>query len=234
MTNTPNARRVCFFVLATAILAWATVMAQEPTPTPQPPKPAQSPTGESQRSNTGNVGRIIVGTSSNHDVSSPLTDLEKNTTPATRQPVSVEKLEQPELRYRLLHHFPSVQFCDPYCIPSCRPDVQDALTAFPEIRKDEATFAAITQHLGLKAKTEFTEADKATIYREYRKLLVAVRLEPAQTGYEFELDYFRDIPWTSPHGIPDRREGHRVTGIIVPPDKITVISDTPARLGCPI
>lgn len=100
-----------------------------------------------------------MGTSSHHDVSPPLSDLEKNTTQAESQPVSIEKLEQPELRYRLLDHFPSLQFCDPYCITPCRPDVQDALTTFPEIRKDEATFAATTQHLGLKEKTEVFAVD---------------------------------------------------------------------------
>jgi hypothetical protein len=80
----------------------------------------------------------------------------------------------------------------------------------------------------LKGKTEFTDADKAKIYREYRKLRASVRLEPAGSGYKFELGTLESKSPTQ------MAEGYLVEGVIDPPDKITVLKKTPARLGCPI
>lgn len=222
MANMFSARRASIvLVMATAILA-----AQEPTIAPEAAKPAQS------RSAAPSAPTLTpqVQKPTGPVVSPPLSDLAKQTMdakpPSRYQPI--EKLEHPELRYRLLEHFVHVQYCDRYSWPLALSDVPDALRAFPEIRKDQATFAAITQHLGLKGKTEFTDADKAKIYREYRKLRAAVRLEPAEAGYKFELGYLES---ESPSQMV---EGYLVEGVIVPPDKITVLKKTPARLGCPI
>jgi len=157
-------------------------------------------------------------------------------TPPSRH-VPIVKLEQPELRYRLIEHFPYVHYCDPYCIPMCRRDGQgeDALRAFRELKeKDPATFAAILQHAGWKGKTEFSNADKGAIYGQYLKLSGSVRLEPAEAGYKFELADNEPLPGPSRNGVPSRTQGYRIEGVIVPPDKITVLRKTPAWVGCPI
>lgn len=143
--------------------------------------------------------------------------------PIDRPHPVIEKIDQPELRYRLLSYFGNVHYCDPYAYPMTHSDVEDALTVFPEIRKDPATFAAITQHAGLKGETEFTDAAKVTIYREYRKLRWAVRLKFADSGNSFELAYFDSLG-----------QGFRVAGVIGPGDKIRVVSKEPAVLRCPI
>jgi Hint domain-containing protein len=225
MKNKPKARPTWLFivVMATILAGVGAAALQSPTPTPTP-----------ESAKPGNVGRVITGVAEGPVESPPLSELARNP-PPQRPPYhpAIEKIAQPELRYRLLDHFGHIHYCDPYMYPVGRSDVQDALTVFPEIRRDPATFAVITQHAGLKGKTEFTDADKQTIYREYRKLRWAVRLERAGSGYKFKLAYYGAPAARSRPGIPGGN-GYRVEGTIIPPDKITVLRREPAYLTCPI
>src|SRR5690348_7212672 len=157
-------------------------------------------------------------------------------TPPSRY-VPIVKLEQPELRYRLLAHFPNVRYCDPYCVPNCvrQGHEQDALKAFAELKeKDPDTLATILEHQGLKGKAAFINADKAVIYGQYLKLRGSVRLQPATAGYKFELADTEALPGPIRNGVLIRTQGYRIEGVIVPPDKITVLKKTPAWVGCPI
>lgn len=182
-------------------------------PVPEPP-------------NASHVGTIISGQSAPAKQSSGTVSAAQATKGQIQSRSSyppIEKIDQPGLRYRLLDYFGQIRDCDSYSYPVGRSDLQDALTAFPEIRNDQPTFAAITEHAGWKGKTDFTDAEKAAIYRQYRKLRWAVRLEPAASGYNFKLAYFDNM-----------HQGFLVMGVITPPDKIKVLQKEPARLQCPI
>src|SRR5438445_1530096 len=110
---------------------------------------------------------------------------------------AIEKITAPELRYRLFSYFGDrdIWFCGPPFAPafSAVREKEDALKAFPEIQKDSQTFQAIAEHLGLGATNEFSDTQKVLIYREYNRLHGALRLEPTDAKYKFDLA-FRDKP----------------------------------------
>ncbi len=220
MTNTPKARSVLLFNLVIAAILVPAAVAGTQNATP-----AASPTPERAKPA---VGRIISGVMEGGVESRPLRDLAKKpmAQPSQRWRYSpIVKLEQPELRYRLLEHFPYIHYCDAYCIGPCVSDIPDGPRGFAEIQeKDPQTLAAILGHAGWKGKTEFSDAEKASVYRQYRKLRGAVRLKAAESGYEFELAYVEPGP---------RGQGFRVMGQITPQGSITVLRKAPAYLGCP-
>jgi hypothetical protein len=91
-----------------------------------------------------------------------------------------------ELKYRLDTRY-NVFFCDPDFWPVVRGDEQErALHRFPEIAADAEEFQAILQHLGLTGRTEFTAAEKLSIYREHKRL-AAIALEPKGAAFAFSL-----------------------------------------------
>ncbi len=141
--------------------------------------------------------------------------------PATN---AIEKITAPELRYRLFRYFGDIWFCGPAIFNVLR-EKEDALKAFPEIQKDSQTFQAIAEHLGLGATNEFSDAQKLPIYHEYKRLHEALRLEPTDAKYKFDLA-FRDKPGPG--------QGFRVQGVIDPHDGITILKKEPVILSCPI
>jgi hypothetical protein len=91
-----------------------------------------------------------------------------------------------ELKYRLDTRF-TVFFCDPDFWPVVRGDEQErALQRFPEIAADAEKFVAILEHLGFTGRTEFTPAEKLSIYREDKRL-AAITLEPQGAAFTFSL-----------------------------------------------
>lgn len=216
-----NALRTATALLFICVLTTAFFLARARAA--QSGSPATPATGSP---NAGHVGTIVAGQSAPAKQSQSMgraAQATKGQAQSRSQYPPIEKIDQPGLRYRLLDYFGQVHYCDSYSYPVGRSDLHDALTAFPEIRNDQATFAAITEHVGWKGRTDFTDADKAAIYRQYRKLRWAVRLEPAGSQYSFQLAYFDNL-----------HQGFRVTGVITPPDKIKVLSKEPALLKCPI
>jgi hypothetical protein len=160
---------------------------------------------------------------------SPTASLGKKTQQSAHAPNVLEKITVPELRYRLFSYFGNVWFCDPDSYPVARlTEKEDALKAFPEIQNDSQTFQAIAEHLGLNATKEFTDAQKLLIYREYKRLRGALRLEPMDANYKFELA-FRDKSGRDKSG-----QGFRVQGVIDPQDGITILKKEPVFLTCPI
>ncbi len=143
--------------------------------------------------------------------------------PATN---AIEKITAPELRYQLFSYFGHIWFCDPDSRVG-RPliEKEGALKAFPEIQKDSQTFQAIAEHLGLGATNEFSDTQKLLIHREYKRLHGALRLEPTDAKYKFDLA-FRDKPGPG--------QGFRVQGVIDPHDGITILKKEPVILSCPI
>ena len=143
---------------------------------------------------------------------------------------TIEKITAPEVRYRLFGYFGHIWFCDPDSYPVGRPmsEKGDALKAFEEIQKDSPTLQAIADHLGLQATNEFSDAQKLLIYREYKRLRGALRLEPMDAKYKFELA-FRDKS-----GQGKSAQGFRVQGVIDPHDGINILKKEPVFLTCPI
>jgi hypothetical protein len=139
-------------------------------------------------------------------------------------PIPVKKVTFPELRYRILEHFGRVWFCDPDMFPIARiaKEKGDALQAFPNIQKDTATFDAIAKHLQLKGIADLSVEQKLTVYREYKKLLGATRLEAAGDKFGFKI------------GVKDKDGDFGIEGTIDRQGQITVLKKDATFLTCPM
>jgi hypothetical protein len=133
---------------------------------------------------------------------------------------TVEQVVLPELRYRLIDRFGPVRFCDPECPSSCRfvLEQQHAEDAFPQIRSQDGAFRKIVEHLGFGAVREFSGEQKLSVYREYKKLLCGMNLEPRGENHKFKLA---------------SAKGFRVEGTISPKGEITVVAEEPYVVICP-
>ena len=162
-----------------------------------------------------------------HDISPPLKELQASSS-ETSPAVPIEKLIAPELRYRIVQEFGPIFFCDPDMHPVGHDDRPRALTAFPEIQKDVDTFRAITKNYRLDTIAEFSDIDKVTVYREYKKLS-AVHLEPLGEKYKFSIRVRNDSS-----GPNNRNNGFQVDGLIDQKKQITVLKREPTLLTCPL
>jgi hypothetical protein len=133
---------------------------------------------------------------------------------------TVEQIVLPELRYRLIDTFGPVGFCDPECPSSCNLvlEQQHAEEAFAQIRRQEAAFRSIVEHLGLKTVREFSGEQKLSVYREYKKLICGMSLETEEAKYKFEFA---------------AATGFRIEGTISRKGEITVAEKEPVPLICP-
>ena len=134
---------------------------------------------------------------------------------------TVEQIELPELRYRLIDKFGPLRFCDPECPSSCHfvLEQEHAEEAFPQLRRQEEAFRDIVQHLGLGAVREFSGEQKLSVYREYKKLLCGMNLETQGQDHKFKLA---------------SGKGSRVEGTISPKGEITVVEEEPFAVICPL
>lgn len=108
-----------------------------------------------------------------------------STTPSS-SPVSYS---QYQLEYQLLAKYPDYFWCDPDVYPIARQgqEQQNALQQFPTIQANQAEFSAILEHLGMTQKTDYSDLEKLSIYREYKKLNLAVQMELSGKVYDFTL-----------------------------------------------
>jgi hypothetical protein len=118
---------------------------------------------------------------------------------------------QYQLEYLLLAKYPNVFWNDPDLYPIARAGHEETNSAqqFPSIQANNSEFAAILEHLGLPVKPDYTEAEKLSIYREYKKLNRAVTLTPSGNLYDFSL-YIGES------------QGQHITGTITSAGQITV------------
>ena len=165
--------------------------------------------------------------------------LSSNGKPATGDRNSpLGKLDAPDLRYRILEHFgmprtrrgapqladrPEVWFCDPDMIPAPNSvrEKENESKLFPEIEGDQETFRAIANHLGLAHTVAFSDEQKLLVYREFKKLRGAVRLESSDHQFRFSI------------GVYEKTGNFRVEGLIDRDGKITVLKRQATFLGCP-
>jgi hypothetical protein len=132
-------------------------------------------------------------------------------------------LSAPELEYRLIARYGPLFFCDPDFFPIAREgqEQQNALDQFPEIRANEAEFAAILEHLGLPGKADYTADEKLSIYREHKTLTYSVQLSSSGAAYDFTLRI-------------GQNQGYRIRGTIASSGSIKETSRETSFNTCPI
>jgi hypothetical protein len=129
----------------------------------------------------------------------------------------------PELEYHLISEFGNVFYCDPdfYPVAHVGQEEKNALEQFPVIRASGAEFSAILEHLGLPNKADYTSEEILQIYREHKKLTLAVQMTASSDAYHFILRV-------------GEVQGERIEGTITPSGKITVLKREPSFNTCPI
>jgi len=139
-----------------------------------------------------------------------------------RKIIPSEPLLAPKVRYRLIEKFGPVKYCDLVdCLGPCNitGEKKNAEDIFPLIRKDTETFGAITEHLGLAGVSQFTSEQKLSVYREYKKLVLGVKVETEGKNLRFK--------------IPEAN-GFKLEGTVTPEGEITVEKKEPGRIMCPL
>ena len=134
-----------------------------------------------------------------------------------------QTLTVPQLKYRVMDGLGRPWFCDPDFFPVGRGDEgQRALDKQPEIQKDADAFAAIVEHLRLRA-AQYTPDQQLAIYREW-KTLNALELKPINNVLAFAYLAMRDVGG-----------GERVDGRVSADGRVTVLNRQQAGPPqCPI
>ncbi len=129
----------------------------------------------------------------------------------------------PELKYLLISNFDQVFYVDPDFYPIAREgqEEKNALEQFPSISANSAELSAILKHLGLPDRGEYTNEEKLLIYREHKKLTLAVEMTVSGDTYHFILRVREG-------------QGERIEGTITPSGKITVLKREPSFNTYPI
>jgi hypothetical protein len=130
---------------------------------------------------------------------------------------------QPELEYRLISNFGDAFYCDPDYYPVVREgqEEKNALEQFSVIRSNQEEFSAILKHLNLVDKSEYTTEEKVLIYREHKKLTLAVQMTASGDEYNFTLRV-------------GEGQGERIDGVITKAGKITETKRETSFNTCPI
>ncbi len=104
---------------------------------------------------------------------------------------------QYQLEYILFAFYPDYFWCDPDVYPIAHGDEQtSANTQFPAIQANAAEFAAILEHLQMAPVTNYSDADKLAIYRQYKLLNHAVSLTPAgANAFSYSIRTGRNQGW---------------------------------------
>ncbi len=130
---------------------------------------------------------------------------------------------EPQLKYRLIGNFGEVFYCDPDFYPVARPgeEEKNVLEQYPAIRANSAEFSVIRDYLGLPDKADYTNEEKLLIYRQHKKLTLAVQMTASGDIYNFTLRV-------------GEVEGLRIEGTVTPTGKITVLKQETSFNTCPI
>ena len=141
-------------------------------------------------------------------------------TPTTTPPVIYSI---PELKYLLISNFDQVFYVDPDFYPVAREgqEEKNALEQFPTISANATEFSAILKHLGLPNKGEYTNEEKLRIYREHKKLTLAVEMTVSGDTYHFILRV-------------GEGQGERIEGTITRSGEIKILKREPSFNTYPI
>jgi len=120
----------------------------------------------------GNIGWPIFGVSVTSPQPGPL---------PSRGP---ELMDHPELRYMLLQHFGESIVCGSYRIPEASLEAKRA--RFRAMQQDSVPFHLLLQRLGVADAKELSDAQKATVFREYYELR-RIQLAPLAQKFQFKV-----------------------------------------------
>ena len=98
-------------------------------------------------------------------------------------------LNQYQAAYRLHTAYPDYFWCDPDFYPVAREGAEqaNANSQFSSLQGNRSEFAAILGQLNLPLKPAYSDSEKLSIYREYKKISQAVSLTPEGGNYIFTL-----------------------------------------------
>jgi hypothetical protein len=129
----------------------------------------------------------------------------------------------PALKYLLISNFDQVFYVDPDFYPIAREgqEEKNALDQFPAISTNTTEFPAILKHLGLPNKGEYTSEEQLRIYREHKKLTLAVEMTASGDTYHFILRV-------------GEGRGERIEGTITKSGEIKILKREPSFNTYPI
>ena len=175
------------------------------------------------------IGLLALGFSA---ACSPAASSTSSTTPsptatatpsATSTPSPTQTFSQYQLAYQLIDQYPNYFWCDPDFYPIAREGQEqaNALSQYSSIRSNEAEFSAILARLNLPAQSDYTDSQKLAIYREHKKITLAVKMTAAAGGFQFNLAV-------------GEGQGQRITGNISLLGVISGLTQQPSFNTCPI
>jgi hypothetical protein len=169
---------------------------------------------------------MVIGTITACSAASPTTSTTPTVSPspsATPTPTSTATYSMYQLAYRVLDKYPDYFWCDPDFYPLGRPGGEEAssLAQFSAIQTNTAEFSAILEKLNLPVKADYSDAEKLSIYREHKKITLALQITPLGSGYQF-------IVRTG------QNQGFRITGPVTPGGSISETARETSFNTCPI
>jgi len=142
-------------------------------------------------------------------------------------PTPGEPVNEAQAKFAVLAELGVLWYCDPDFYPiQVRPEQEAALEHWPEIAADSEAVTAIREHLGWDAGRDLNDADKLTVYREWKVLRAIVLVALGDGGWGFDV-------LTLPQ--PDAQGGFHTRGTVSERGTVTIgqqeASNGPA---CPI
>ena len=137
-----------------------------------------------------------------------------------------ELLSEVEAKYALLAELGDLWYCDPDSYPIAVEDEQAAaIRNWPQVTADQRILDEILAQLGWDAGRDLSNADKLTVYRQW-KVLRAMTLQPAAAGWDFDLLTLADA---------GAQTGHHTVGTISDRGEINVeLREPSSGPNCPI
>jgi Hint domain len=163
----------------------------------------------------------------------PTASAAPDTLPPAPTPLQSSGLSITQLKYKLIERFgqvgtvPGIFYCDPDQFPLARVVEPDqVLTWFEAVDKNGEEYHTVLQHVQLPTGVDLSSAQQLLVYQNYKELM-AITLTPAGDGYHFGLR-------VSQGGAVRNAPGLAIDGNITTQGAITILSQQPTRLSCPI
>jgi peptidoglycan hydrolase-like protein with peptidoglycan-binding domain len=126
------------------------------------------------------------------------------------------------LRYKVLHLFSNIFYCDPDYFPIVRGDEKEfAKLHFSQIQANADTYALIVHELNIDVRQTLTDEHKLSIYKEYKKI----------SSFTLELNSKGSYNFAIRTGADQSAVLHE--GTITASGVITIIKETPFVATCP-
>ena len=145
------------------------------------------------------------------------------TPPPTTTETSTITYNPTQLEYLVFDRFPDYFWCDPDFYPVARPgaELAAAQDQFPSIMADQEEFQAILDYLNMDNKQSYTHEEQLLVYRQYKKLTIALQFTQSGSIYDFVIR-------------TGENQGWKYTGTITAGGTITITSKEASFNTCPI